>query len=257
MTENDQKILSIDIGGSNIKATILNMQGTFLNEYERLPTPSPATPAKVLEVIQILAKKFPAYDKVAAGFPGYIKEGIVKTAPNLGTEQWANFNLKKKLEEILGKPAIAVNDADLQGVSVVSGKGVEMMITLGTGFGSAVLNDGVLIPHLEIAHHPITKRKDYDKYIGENELKRIGLERWNRRMKKVIEILKVVFNYDRLYISGGSAQKINFELDKNITIVNNRDGIKGGAKLWAQKNKVVEDSANTSAPIDEIQNSVA
>ena len=257
MAENDQKILSIDIGGSNIKATILNMQGTFLNEYERLPTPSPATPAKVLDVILLLAKKFPAYDRVAAGFPGYIKDGIVKTAPNLGTEQWANFNLKKKLEEILGKPAIAVNDADLQGVSVVSGKGVEMMITLGTGFGSALLNDGVLIPHLEIAHHPITKRKDYDKYIGENELKRIGLERWNRRMKRVIEILKVVFNYDRLYISGGCAQKINFELDKNITIVNNRDGIKGGAKLWAQKNKVVEDSATTSAPIDEIQNFVA
>ena len=249
MTETDQKILAIDIGGSNIKATILNMQGTFLNEYEKMPTPSPATPGKVLDVIQLLAKKFPAYDKISAGFPGFIKDGIVKTAPNLGTEQWVNFNLKKKLEEILGKPAIAVNDADLQGLSVVSGKGFEMMITLGTGFGSAVLNDGILIPHLEIAHHPITKKKDYDAYIGENELKRIGLERWNKRMQRVIEILKVVFNYDRLYISGGCAQKLNFELDKNITIVGNRDGIKGGAKLWEQ-NKIAADT-NTSATIDE------
>ncbi len=256
MTEADQKILTIDIGGSNIKATILNMQGTFLNEYERLPTPSPATPGKVLDVIILLAKKFPTYDKIAAGFPGFIKDGIVKTAPNLGTAQWANFNLNKKLEEILGKPAIAVNDADLQGLSVVSGKGVEMMITLGTGFGSALLNDGILIPHLEIAHHPITNNKDYDQYIGEYEFRRIGKKKWNKRMKRVIEILKVVFNYDRLYISGGSAREINFKLDDNIIIVGNRDGIKGGAKLWEQQNKLVADSAKTSPAIDEIQDFV-
>ncbi|MEP6926128.1 MAG: ROK family protein [Ginsengibacter sp.] len=238
MTGTDQKILSIDIGGSHIKATILDMQGTFINDYERLPTPSPATPDKVLDVIKLLAKKFPEYDKIAAGFPGFIKDGIVKTAPNLGTEQWANFNLNKKLEEVLGKPALAVNDADLQGLSIVSGKGVEMMITLGTGFGSAILNDGMLIPHLEIAHHPITKNKDYDEYIGEHEFKRIGKKKWNERMQKVIEILKVVFNYDRLYISGGSAKEINFKLDDNIIIAGNRDGIKGGARLWEQQNKI-------------------
>jgi len=239
MTEipNDQKILSIDIGGSHIKATVLNMQGSFLQSYERLPTPSPPTPEKVLDVIKQLAQKLPGFDKIAAGFPGFIKEGIVKTAPNLGTDLWADFNLSKNLEEALCKPALAINDADLQGLSVVKGKGVEMMITLGTGFGSAVLNNGILIPHLEIAHHPISKNKDYDQYIGEKELLRIGEKKWNKRMKKVIEILKVVYNYDYLYISGGCAQKIKFELDKNISIVGNKDGIKGGAKLWEQKDK--------------------
>lgn len=256
MKETDQKILTIDIGGSNIKATILNMQGTFLTEYEKLPTPSPATPGRVLDAIQLLAKKFPSYDKIAAGFPGFIKDGIVKTAPNLGTEQWANFNLNKKLEEILGKPAIAVNDADLQGLSIVSGTGVELMITLGTGFGSALLKDGVLLPHLEIAHHPITKNKDYDQYVGEFEFKRIGKKKWNKRMIRIIKILKVVFNYDRLYISGGSAREINFKLDDNIIISGNRDGIKGGARLWVQQNKVLADGAKASATTDEIQNLV-
>jgi polyphosphate glucokinase len=231
----DRKILSIDIGGSNIKATVLNVSGTFLDEYQKFPTPSPASPEKVLDVIKQLAQKFPEYDKVAAGFPGFIKEGIVKTAPNLGTEHWANFNLNKALEEMLGKPALVVNDADFQGVAVVSGKGVELMITLGTGFGTALLRDGVLMPHLEIAHHPITKNKDYDEYIGEFEFKRIGKKNWNKRMRRVIKILKVVFNYDRLYISGGSAKEINFKLDGNIIIVGNRDGIKGGAKLWEQE----------------------
>ena len=234
-TENDQKILSIDIGGSNIKATVLNASGTFLDEYQRLPTPSPATPEKVLDVIRQLAQKFSEYNKVAAGFPGFIKEGIVKTAPNLGTEYWANFDLTTALEEMLGKPALVVNDADLQGVAVVSGSGVELLITLGTGFGTAFLRDGVLMPHLEIAHHPVTKNKDYDEYIGEFEFKRIGRKNWNKRMKRVIKILKVVFNYDRLYISGGTAKEISFKLDDNIVVVGNRDGIKGGAKLWEQE----------------------
>src|ERR1035437_9670452 len=136
-TENEEKILSIDIGGSNIKATVLNASVTFLEEYQRLPTPSPATPGKVLDVIKQLAQKFPGYDKVAAGFPGFIKDGVVKTAPNSGTAEWANFNLNKALEEVLGKPSLIVNDADFQGLFIVSGKGVELVITLGTGFGTA------------------------------------------------------------------------------------------------------------------------
>lgn len=238
LTDNEEKILSIDIGGSHIKATILNSSGIFLQDYERLLTPTPATPVKVLDVIKQLSQKFPHYDKVAAGFPGFIKDGVVKTAPNLSTADWANFNLAKALEEALGKPALVVNDADFQGLSVVSGKGLELMITLGTGFGTALLRDGVLMPHLEIAHHPVTKNKDYDEYIGEFEFKRIGKKKWNKRMKRVIEILKVVYNYDRLYISGGGAKEINFKLDDNIVIAGNRDGIKGGARLWEQEHKM-------------------
>jgi len=236
-TENDQKILAIDIGGSHIKATLLNEAGVFLKDYEKLPTPLPATPGKVLDVIKQLSQSFQGYDKIAAGFPGFIKDGIVKTAPNLGSDQWIDFNLQKKLAEVLGKPALAINDADLQGISVVSGTGIEMMITLGTGFGTALLRDGILMPHLEMAHHPVSGKKTYDEYVGQEELSRIGEKKWNKRIKKVIEILKVVFNYDRLYISGGNADLIKFKLDKNITIASNKDGIKGGAKLWEQQFK--------------------
>lgn len=235
MTE--QVILSIDIGGSHIKAITLNSNGDFLSDYQRLPTPAPSTPGKVLDVILQLAKKFISYDAVAAGFPGYVKNGVIKTAPNLGTNQWVDFDLQKKLSELLKKPALVINDADLQGISLVTGKGLEMMITLGTGFGTALLEDGVLIPHLELAHHPITKSKTYDQYIGEAELKRIGNKKWNVRMQRVISILKTVFNYDHLYISGGNASLLKFKLDDNVTICGNRDGIKGGAKLWLSKQK--------------------
>ncbi|MEO8412189.1 MAG: ROK family protein [Ginsengibacter sp.] len=245
--DNNSKILSIDIGGSNVKAILLNAAGIFLHDYEKLPTPNPATPDKVLDVIKQLANNFPGYDTVAAGFPGFIKNGVVKTAPNLGTAYWKDVDLQKKLEEVLEKPAIAINDADLQGISVVSGNGVELMITLGTGFGSALLQDGILVPHLEMAHHPISRKKTYDQYLGQAELSRIGAKKWNKRMKKIIKILKVVFNYDRLYISGGNADVIKFKLDKNITIVGNRDGIKGGAKLWEQQNKIIAENHKMAA----------
>ncbi len=125
-----------------------------------------------------------------------------------------------------------MNDADMQGLGIASGKGFEIVATLGTGFGTAFLNDGVLLPHLELAHHPVSKDRDYDEYIGEKALESEGAAKWNKRMKKVLDILKTVFNYDHLYLGGGNAQKIDFKLDSTISIVTNKDGIKGGARLW-------------------------
>ena len=227
-----QKILTIDIGGSHIKATILNEKGELQMDYKKVGTPEPASPDNVISAIKQLVSDFPEYDKVSVGFPGYVRDGIVKTAPNLDKENWKDVDLSRKLMSLLGRPVRVVNDADLQGLGVASGQGLEMVITLGTGFGTAVLMNGKLLPHLELAHHPISKGRDYDEYIGEKALDDEGNAKWNQRMQKVFSILKTVFNYDHLYISGGNASKLNFPLDGNMTIVSNRDGIKGGAKLW-------------------------
>lgn len=235
MTKKSEKILAIDIGGTHIKATILNVDGRFLKEYEIEKTPQPPSPEKVMAVIEDIAKRFPKYDKITAGFPGYVKNGIVKTAPKLGNSLWKNYDLCKQLERVLGKPSILVNDADLQGLGLSRGKGVEMVITLGTGFGSAILKDGVLMPHIELSLHPITATKSYNDYVGESALLKIGKKKWNKRMKKVIGILKTVFNYDHLYLSGGNARLLTFKLDKNISIDDNKDGIRGGSVLWKKK----------------------
>lgn len=226
------KILSIDIGGSHVKATILDAQGALLMDYQKIPTPVKASPKQLISTIQKLIKDFPEYNKISVGFPGYIKDGVVYTAANLDTEAWKGFDLAKELETALGVPTKVVNDADMQGLGVVDGKGFELVLTLGTGFGTALLMDGYLLPHLEMAHHPVTKSKDYDMYIGEKALEKIGPEKWNERLKHVINTLKIVFNYDKLYIGGGNSSKINFKLDDNIQVVSNRDGIKGGARLW-------------------------
>lgn len=226
------RTLSIDIGGSSIKATVLDKEGAMVQEYKKVKTPKPATPDAVLKAINALITDFQFYDRVSVGFPGYIKHGVTCTAPNLGTTLWKGVNLAQLLEGALGKPVRVANDADIHGLGVVSGKGLELVITLGTGFGTAMLMDGALLPHLELAHHPINKKRTYDGFIGDKAYLLIGKKRWNRRMKQVIKVLKVVFNYDRLYIGGGNADELDFKLDDNIEIITNRDGIKGGARLW-------------------------
>ena len=123
----------------------------------------------------------------------------------------------------------------MQGLGVIRGDGLEMVITLGTGFGTALFLDGSLLPHLEVAHHPVSKSRTYDEYIGDRALEEVGLERWNKRLQKVIGILKTVFNYDHLYIGGGNSKKISFTIEDSITLVSNLDGIKGGAKVWQRE----------------------
>ena len=228
----DEKILSIDIGGSRIKGTILDINGNMLMDYQRITTPKFAGPDNVMQGIVELSANFKGFSKVSVGFPGYVRGGMVYTAPNLGTNKWRKVHLSDALSERLKKPVRVVNDADLQGLGVALGKGLEMVVTLGTGFGTALLLDGILLPHLEIGQHPFTRRRTYDQFIGNNALEDIGLEKWNKRLQKVISVLKTVFNYDHLFISGGNAKKIAIHLDKNITLVSNIDGIKGGAKLW-------------------------
>lgn len=228
----EEKILTIDIGGSRIKAILLDSEGKMLIEYKRLDTPSPATPDRVMQTIAELTKSFGGYTRVSVGFPGYVKKGTVHTAPNLGTEYWKDVDLAGRLTELLVHPVRVVNDADLQGLGIARGKGLEMVVTLGTGFGTSLLMDGILLPHLELAHHPISKGRGYDEYIGNRGFVEVGQERWNKRLRKVIDILRTVFNYDQLYISGGNAKKIDFVLDKNITLTTNMDGIRGGAALW-------------------------
>lgn len=232
-----EKILSIDIGGSSVKACMLNKDGQVLSEYTKLPTPEEATPESVLEVIKRLAATMGDFDAVSVGFPGYVRYGIVETAPNLAKKQWKHIPFAQQISNTFHKPVRLVNDADQQGLGVVEGQGFEIVITLGTGMGTALLYDGHLLPHLELAHFPVSKDKDYDDYVGDRAFDKIGKKEWNERVQRVIDIYKTVFNYDRLYIGGGNAKEIDFELDENIRLVNNRVGIKGGAKLWTSEDQ--------------------
>ena len=165
LSNQDLKILAIDIGGTHIKATVLDTFGKMLTDYNKVATPKHATPQNVLDAIQGLVTNLPEFDKVGVGFPGYVKNGIIHSAPNLDNDAWHNFDLENKLISVFGKPTKVINGADMQGLGVVSGVGFEMTITLGTGCGSELLQDGKLLPHLELGHHPITKSRRQKKYV--------------------------------------------------------------------------------------------
>ncbi|ESA36951.1 rok family protein [Leptolyngbya sp. Heron Island J] len=223
--------LAIDIGGSGTKAILLDAAGTPLGERSRLKTPSPATPKAVMDTIAKLVTDQPAFDRVSVGFPGVVRHGITHTAVNLD-KAWVGYPLAEKLSQRLQRPVKVANDADIQGYGAISGSGVELVLTLGTGFGSALFVNGHLVPNLEMAHHRFRKTESYEEQLGRVALEKVGKEKWNRRLQKAIEALEHLFNYDRLYIGGGEAKQITFKLPANATIVPNVLGLLGGIALW-------------------------
>jgi len=227
------RTLAIDIGGTGIKALILSATGKPLTERARVKTPRPATPAAVMNTIVELAKQQGEFDRVSVGFPGVVRRGVTVTAPNL-TGRWGGFHLAEALTKKLGKPVRVANDADVQGYGVIAGHGVELVITLGTGFGSGLFVDGKLVPNLEIAHHPFQKGKTYEDLLGDAVRKKIGKKKWSKRLLKAIQILERTFNYDRLYVGGGNAERITVKLPSNVKIVSNVAGLLGGLALWRE-----------------------
>lgn len=226
--------LAIDIGGSGLKATVLDTQGAPLCERVRVDTPVGAPPADVVTALAALVRDLPAYDRVAVGFPGMVRDGVVRTAPNLGHDGWAGFDLAQALAAALGKPARVGNDADVQGLAAIRGVGVEMVITLGTGFGTALYENGRLCPHLEISQQPFRKGETYDQQLGNAARKAVGNAKWNKRVRKAIANLRTLTHFDHLYVGGGNARKLDGELPVDVTVIDNAAGLAGGACLWRQ-----------------------
>lgn len=227
--------LALDVGGSGLKAGLLDADGAMIGTRARVETPHPSPPEMVIPALVGLAHCLGAFDRISVGFPGVVRGSKVLTAPNLGTEAWAGFDLGETLQQRLGRPVRVLNDATVQGLGVIQGRGVECVITLGTGFGFALYEDGRIAPHLELSQHVIRGRKTYDEYLGVAAVKAVGKTRWRRRVQKMLVQLRVLVNWDTLYIGGGDARLIDFTLPADIRIVSNEAGITGGVRLWDKR----------------------
>ncbi|HTV65077.1 MAG TPA: ROK family protein [Bryocella sp.] len=225
------KTLAVDIGGSGVKAMLLDAAGKPVTDRLRAKTPDPSTPANITVIIADFAKQLGDFERVSVGFPGVIKKGVVYTAANLD-KKWIEYSLAENLGKTLGKPVRVANDAVVQGLGAVTGQGVELVITLGTGLGAGLYIYGVPIPSLEMGHHPFRDGSTYEDDLGRRALERNGRKKWNKRLAEAIDQLYRLFYYDRLYIGGGNAKEINFTLPKNAEVISNQDGILGGIKLW-------------------------
>src|SRR5712692_6237858 len=210
---------------------VLSPTGKPLTKRTRVKTPRPATPGAMMNAIVEFAKAQGTFDRVSVGFPGVVRRGVAVTAPNLDGN-WRGVKVAEVLTKKLGKPVRVANDADVQGYAVIAGHGVELVITLGTGFGSGLFVDGKLVPNLEIAHHPFQKGQTYEELLGDAVRKKIGKKKWSKRLLKAIQTLDRTFNYDHLYIGGGNAERIIVKLPRNVKTVSNVAGLLGGLALW-------------------------
>src|SRR5262245_46170566 len=184
------KTLAFDIGGSGLKASLLDDRGEMFTERARVDTPKPCPPALLLEKLKELTTQLPPFDRVSVGFPGPVRKGRTLSSANLGSDEWNGFDLQRAIAKQTGKPAIAINDADMQGLGAIKGEGVEMVITLGTGLGSALFEDGRLAPHIELAHIPFRKGQTYEEQLGNRALKKVGRSEWNRRLAKAVQVFR-------------------------------------------------------------------
>jgi polyphosphate glucokinase len=216
------RTLSVDVGGTGVKALVLNERGDALTKPIRARTPVPATPERVLRVVSRIAARHRDFDRVSLGFPGVVRDGVVKEAPNLSRE-WQHVNAVALFEGRIGKPVRILNDADMQGFGAIAGKGVELVITLGTGCGSALFVDGKLVPNVEVGRPK----------LGEAGRKKVGTPRWHRRVEKFVRRLEEMFHFDQLYVGGGNSGRLDIKkLPAHVRIVSNLNGLVGGIALW-------------------------
>ncbi|WP_029252200.1 ROK family protein [Paraoerskovia marina] len=243
------RTLSVDCGGGGIKANVLDAAGTAHARAVRVPTPYPLPPELFVETIAEIADGLPPADRATVGMPGMLRHGVVVHTPHYVTRSgprsrvdpdlvasWTNLNMREALSSRLKVPTVVVNDAELHGAGVVAGSGVELVLTLGTGLGSALFDGGRLAPHLEWSRAPIRRGTTYDEYIGEPERRRLGNALWSRRVVSVVDGLRPVFHWDRLYLGGGNSRAVSASavdrLGDDVVVVPNSAALIGGARVW-------------------------
>lgn len=213
------KILTIDVGGTNIKAKLEGPE-----ERRKFPSGPDMTPQRMVEGVLEITKDW-EYDVVSIGFPGIIKSGTVITEPkNLGPG-WKGFDF----EGAFGKPVKIINDAAMQALGSYSGKGVLLFLGFGTGLGSAIVVEGKVLP-MELAH--LTYRKGtFEDYLGIRGLERMGQEKWERHVHVVVSRFKAAFLPDDIVLGGGKSKYIS-QVPEACRLGNNQLAYEGGYKLW-------------------------
>lgn len=217
-TRSQNKILGIDIGGTGIKAAPVDIKkGELIKERFRIETPQPPTPRAMLEVIGQLIEHWEWKGEIGCGFPGVLKHGEVHTAANL-SKQWIGINLADQIKKISSCEAVVINDADSAGLAEMKfgagkdynkhGGGVVVMVTLGTGIGTALFVDGHLVHNTELGHIEIDG-KDAERRAAASVRERKGLswKKWGHRVNKYLQTMEMLLSPDLFIIGGGVSKK--------------------------------------------------
>jgi len=238
------EILGIDIGGTGIKGALVDIEtGELTTEKHRVPTPNPATPENVSNVIQELLNYFNWKGLVGCGFPTPLQHGKCLSGGNLHKE-WKGTQVDELFKAKTGNDFSIVNDADAAGLAEINfgaGKNIKvtvLMITLGTGIGSGLFLDGKLLPNTEFGHVLHKNGDIFEKYASDSARKRdnLSLKEWGKRLHKYFKHINLLLSPDLIIIGGGASKKFDkFEakIDVDVPIVpaeaENEAGIIGAA----------------------------
>ncbi len=236
-------ILGVDIGGSGIKGAVVDTTtGLLLQERHRIDTPQPATPEAIANTVKELVNFFDWKGKIGVGFPAVIRNGVAKTAANVDPT-WVNVDVNSLISKATGLEAAVINDADAAGIAEMNfgigkgRKGVVLMITIGTGIGSALFLDGKLVPNTEYGHL-IFKGDSAEKYCSDSARKKIDMkwDEWSKRLNIFLKHIERTINPDLIIIGGGVAKKqdkyfhlLSLDTELKIATLENSAGIVGAA----------------------------
>ena len=236
--------LSIDVGGSGIKAMVLNERCESVSERSRRETPYPCPPELFLQIVSEIVSDQPLFDRVSVGFPAMVRNGhiyrataysrAVKSGPRDPElfALWHGYPLQDRISELLKVPALVINDADMQGCAVVTGVGMEFVVTLGTGVGTGVFYNGHLLPHMELSHGSFAGT-NIDIALGDAQRKVIGNKEWRSLVTKALIDFDAKFFPDKMFVGGGNAKLLGEEdLIPGCEIVPNIAGLFGGVRAW-------------------------
>jgi polyphosphate glucokinase len=238
--------LSVDCGGTGLKCLVVDRDGQPVTRRVRVRTPYPCPPqALVEELVELARATGHAYDRVSVGLPGLVRHGVVRWTPHFVTvagpftpvlpelvEQWVGLDVQDLLGQAYRRPTKVVNDAEMAGLSTVSGHGYEVMMTLGTGLGFAHFDDGVLLPKIEVSAAPFGHGRTFDETLGHHARRDLGGERWTDLVDEALAALDRVFRWDQAYLGGGGAKYLMRPLTARIELVANTAGVLGGVRLW-------------------------
>ena len=214
-----KRILVVDVGGTNIKVCMAGRKTPV-----KIPSGESMTAARMAADVRKAIEGW-KYDAVSIGYPGVVKHGRPVHEPhNLGGG-WMRFNYEKAF----GAPVKIINDAAMQALGAYAG-GRMLFLGLGTGLGSAVVADGILLP-LELAHLPYRNGLTYEDYVGARGLMRLGRKKWTHHVHAVVALLQAALEVDYVVLGGGQAKKLK-SMPRGVQVSDNRGAIRGGWRLW-------------------------
>lgn len=212
------RILVIDVGGTNVKVGIAGRKTV------KIPSGPTMTAARMAKAVREATGDW-KYDVVSIGYPGPIKNGKPANEPHNLSGGWVRFDYEKAFDA----PVRIVNDGAMQALGAYQGKRM-LFLGLGTGLGSALIAEGVLMP-LELAHLPYRNGRTYEDYVGARGLDRLGRAKWTRHVHAVVALLRAGLLADDVVLGGGQTKKLK-KLPPGIRVTDNQCAMIGGSRLW-------------------------